>query len=77
MSNASTTARAVRFDGYGDRDVLYVTDVPMPDPAPDGVVVEVRASSLNPGEARSAPAHWPPCSPRRSRPVRAVTWPAS
>ncbi len=51
MSNASTTARAVRFDGYGDRDVLYVTDVPMPDPAPDGVVVEVRASSLNPGEA--------------------------
>jgi NADPH:quinone reductase len=50
-TTASTPARAVRFDGYGDRDVLYVTDVPMPQPAEDGVVVEVRASSINPGEA--------------------------
>lgn len=50
MTTAST-ARAVRFEGYGDRDVLYVTDVPRPDPSPDGVVVEVRATSINPGEA--------------------------
>jgi NADPH2:quinone reductase len=42
------TARAVRFDQYGDRDVLYVTDVPMPDPAPGEVVVEVRAAAVNP-----------------------------
>lgn len=48
----STTARAVRFDGYGDRDVLYVAEVPMPEPAPDGVVVEVRATSVNIGEAK-------------------------
>ncbi|MEV6001475.1 NADP-dependent oxidoreductase [Streptomyces griseomycini] len=42
------TARAVRFDRYGDRDVLYVTDVPMPEPGPGEVVVEVRAAAINP-----------------------------
>ncbi|GCB43733.1 NADP-dependent oxidoreductase [Streptomyces sp. NL15-2K] len=42
------TAQAVRFDQYGDRDVLRVTDVPMPEPAPGEVVVEVRAAAVNP-----------------------------
>ncbi|MFF5140450.1 NADP-dependent oxidoreductase [Streptomyces sp. NPDC013157] len=42
------TARTVRFDQYGDRDVLYVTDVPMPEPGPAEVVVEVRAAGVNP-----------------------------
>src|SRR5579871_5397727 len=44
-------ARAVRFDHYGDRDVLYVADVPVPEPAAGEVVVRVRAASINPGEA--------------------------
>lgn len=43
--------RAVRFDSYGDVDVLHVVEVPTPQPAPDGVVVEVRAASINPGES--------------------------
>lgn len=43
--------RAVRFDRYGDRDVLYVADVAVPEPAPGEVVVEVRAAAINPGEA--------------------------
>ena len=43
-------ARAVRFDRYGDRDVLYVTDIPMPQPGPGEVLVEVRAAGINPGE---------------------------
>ncbi|MGW2892888.1 zinc-binding dehydrogenase [Streptomyces griseoruber] len=42
------TAQAVRFDQYGDRDVLYVTDVPMPEPGSGEVVVEVRAAAVNP-----------------------------
>ncbi|MFC4244905.1 NADP-dependent oxidoreductase [Gryllotalpicola reticulitermitis] len=45
------TARAVRFDRYGDRDVLYVADVPMPEPKDGEVLVEVRAAGINPGEA--------------------------
>lgn len=45
------TARAVRFDDYGDIDVLYVAEVPMPTAGPDEVVVEVRAAGINPGEA--------------------------
>ncbi len=45
-------ARAVRFDVYGDRDVLYVADVDVPAPPPGEVVVEVRAAGINPGEAK-------------------------
>jgi NADPH:quinone reductase len=42
--------RAVRFDRYGDRDVLYVADVPTPQPGPGEALVEVRAAGINPGE---------------------------
>jgi NADPH:quinone reductase len=44
-------ARAVRFDRYGDRDVLYVADIDIPTPGEGEVVVEVRAAGINPGEA--------------------------
>jgi NADPH:quinone reductase len=43
--------KAVRFDSYGDRDVLYVAEVEEPKAAPDRVVVKVRAAGINPGEA--------------------------
>jgi NADPH2:quinone reductase len=56
---STTQARAVRFDQYGDRDVLRVTEVPMPQPAAGEVLVEVRAAGINPGEAaiRSGAMH--------------------
>lgn len=44
-------ARAVRFDHYGDRDVLYIADVAVPTPPAGEVVVAVRAAGINPGEA--------------------------
>jgi NADPH2:quinone reductase len=44
-------ARAVRFDHYGDRDVLSIADVEIPSPPPGEVVVEVRAAGINPGES--------------------------
>jgi NADPH2:quinone reductase len=44
-------ARAVHFDDYGGRDVLYIADVETPTPAAGEVVVAVRAAGLNPGEA--------------------------
>src|SRR5271155_4474571 len=43
--------RAIRFDKYGHREVLYVAEVEMPVPASGEVVVEVRAAAINPGEA--------------------------
>jgi NADPH:quinone reductase len=46
----SSESRAVRFDRYGGREVLYVTDVPMPAPPPSEVVVAVKAAGINPGE---------------------------
>ena len=46
-----TASRAVRFDRYGDRTVLYVADVPMPAPEAGEVVVEVKAAAINPGES--------------------------
>ncbi|HEY2504624.1 MAG TPA: NADP-dependent oxidoreductase [Mycobacterium sp.] len=47
----AAVARAVRFDRYGGRDVLYVADIEMPSPDAGEVVVEVRAAGINPGEA--------------------------
>ncbi|MQY26630.1 NADP-dependent oxidoreductase [Nocardia aurantia] len=45
-------ARAVRFDRYGDVDVLNVVEVPDPVPGPGRVVVEVVAAAINPGESK-------------------------
>jgi NADPH:quinone reductase-like Zn-dependent oxidoreductase len=43
--------KAVKFDHYGDIDVLEVRDVPRPSPGPGEVQVEVKAAGINPGEA--------------------------
>jgi Zn-dependent alcohol dehydrogenase len=46
---AMPQARAVRFDRYGGREVLYVADIDMPTPAEGEVLVETRAAGVNPG----------------------------
>jgi NADPH:quinone reductase-like Zn-dependent oxidoreductase len=43
--------RAVRFDQYGDVDVLKVVDVPRPTPGTGEVLVKVVAAGINPGES--------------------------
>ncbi|KOV67468.1 NADP-dependent oxidoreductase [Streptomyces sp. MMG1121] len=59
--------QAVRFEEYGDIDVLEVRDVPRPRPAADEVLVRVRAAGINPGEnlIRSGALHdrWPATFP--------------
>jgi len=44
--------QAVRFDEYGDVDVLSVVEVPQPVPGPGQVLVRVKAAGINPGEAK-------------------------
>jgi NADPH:quinone reductase-like Zn-dependent oxidoreductase len=44
--------RAVRFDEYGGIDVLKVVDVEPPVPGPQELLVRVKATSINPGEAK-------------------------
>src|ERR1700752_4426796 len=44
--------KAVRFDEYGELDVLKVIEVPTPVPGPGQVLVEVKAAGINPGEAK-------------------------
>ena len=43
--------RAVRFDDYGDIDVLNVVEVPRPVPAAGEALIRVKAAGINPGEA--------------------------
>lgn len=43
--------RAVRFDEYGDVDVLRVVDVDRPVPGRGQALVRVKAAGINPGEA--------------------------
>ncbi len=45
-------ARAVRYDEYGDVDVLNVVDVAAPTPGPGELLVRVKAAGINPGEAK-------------------------
>ncbi len=44
--------RAVRFDHYGATDVLQVVEVDDPSPGEGELLVRVRATSINPGEAK-------------------------
>ncbi len=46
-----STIQAVRFDRYGEVDVLDVVEVPRPHPGPGRIVVDVAAAAVNPGEA--------------------------
>ena len=59
--------KAVRFDEYGDLDVLKVADVPVPDPDAGQVLVRVKAAGINPGEAKIREgllhARWPATFP--------------
>ncbi len=59
--------KAVRFDSYGDIDVLEVRDVTRPVPADVEVLVEVKMAGVNPGEAmiRRGALHdrWPATFP--------------
>ncbi|MEA2566651.1 MAG: hypothetical protein QOD49_1828, partial [Actinomycetota bacterium] len=43
--------KAVRFNRYGDIDVLKVVEVDPPVAGPGHVVVRVKAAGINPGEA--------------------------
>jgi NADPH:quinone reductase-like Zn-dependent oxidoreductase len=44
--------RAVKFDHYGDVDVLDVVDVDPPVPGPGQLVIRVKAAGINPGESK-------------------------
>jgi NADPH:quinone reductase-like Zn-dependent oxidoreductase len=45
-------SRAVRFEEYGDVDVLNVVEVQDPVPGPGQLLVRVKAAGVNPGEAK-------------------------
>jgi NADPH:quinone reductase-like Zn-dependent oxidoreductase len=59
--------KAVRFDRYGDIDVLQVAEVEKPVAGPGQVVVRVKATAINPGEVhiRTGALHdrWPATFP--------------
>ncbi|MFF2387498.1 NADP-dependent oxidoreductase [Agromyces sp. NPDC058104] len=56
-------AHAVRFAEYGGPEVLRVDEVPVPEPGPGEVLVEVFAAGLNPADSAARrgehPDRWP------------------
>ncbi len=59
--------KAVKFDKYGGIEVLQLVEVPMPEPGQGDVLVKVKATSINPGEAKIREgllhARWPATFP--------------
>ena len=51
VPSPGTRAKAVQFDHYGGREVLFVREIEMPTPGDGDVLVQVRAAGINPGEA--------------------------
>jgi NADPH:quinone reductase-like Zn-dependent oxidoreductase len=43
--------KAVLYNEYGTPDVLYLGEVPKPEPADDEVLIRVRASGINPSDS--------------------------
>jgi NADPH:quinone reductase-like Zn-dependent oxidoreductase len=42
--------KAVRFEEYGDIDVLKIEDIARPEPKAGEVLIKVKAAGINPGE---------------------------
>jgi len=49
--NKGTSNHAVRYDHFGDTDVLYIAELPKPNPKENEVLVRIKAAGINPGEA--------------------------
>jgi NADPH:quinone reductase len=47
------TMHALRFGKYGPPSVLILTDLPVPEPAPGEVRIQVRASGVNPSDVKN------------------------
>jgi hypothetical protein len=63
--------KAVRFNQYGAVDVLEVVDAPVPEPGQGEALINVKAVSINPGEAKIREgllhARWPARNAGRQR----------
>lgn len=59
--------KAVKFDKYGGIEVLQLVEVPLPEPGQGEALVKVKATSINPGEAKiregQLHARWPATFP--------------
>lgn len=40
--------KAILIDKYGSNDVVRITDIPVPSPGPDEIMIKVRAAAINP-----------------------------
>ncbi len=58
--------KALRFERFGNPDVLEVRDVPWPQPGFGELLIEVRAAAVNPSDAKNVQGHMPQTKPPRT-----------
>lgn len=51
--------RAVRYDGAGGNEVVRIDDVPVPEPRPDEVRLQVRYAGMNPADVGQREGRYP------------------
>jgi NADPH:quinone reductase-like Zn-dependent oxidoreductase len=54
----ATTMKAINISGIGGLDVLVSSTVPVPTPGPEDVLINVKAVSINPVEAKIRAGKW-------------------
>ena len=55
-----TTMRAIEISEPGDADVLRITDLPVPEPGAEDVLIEVRGAGVNRPDVMQRTGMYPP-----------------
>jgi NADPH:quinone reductase-like Zn-dependent oxidoreductase len=56
--------KALQFSTYGSPDVLTVEEIPKPEPNKGEVLVQIKATAINPSDLKNVAGHFKSALPR-------------